>query len=112
MEERRFQGRFLCADLVRLTVLDLGCRELEAVLEDISPAGACVQAEEEAPPGATVRLTLGDCHVFTGKICYCSYRDCGYYIGVNFDEECAWSEEEVAPQHLINLEVLVRKAGS
>jgi len=112
MEERRLEGRFLCADLVRLTVLDLGCRELEAVLEDISPAGGCVQVEEEVPLGAAVRLTIGDSHVFTGKICYCSYRDCGYYVGVTFDQDSAWSEEEVTPQHLTNLEVLVRKAGS
>ena len=111
MEDRRFEDRFLCADLVRLTVLDVGCHELEAVLEDISPAGGCVQVDEEVPLGAAVRLTIGDSHVFTGQVCYCNYRECGYYVGVNFDQESAWSEKEVVPQHLTNLGVLVRKAG-
>ncbi|MDE3198020.1 MAG: PilZ domain-containing protein [Acidobacteriota bacterium] len=111
MEERRLEGRFLCADLVRLTVHDLGCREMEAVLEDISQTGGCVQVDEEVPLGASVHLTIGDNHIFAGQVRYCNFRDCGYYVGIEFDRQSAWSEQEVVPRHLTNLEVLVRKAA-
>ncbi len=60
MNERRFEGRFLCADLVRVEWLEREdeCRTTEGVLEDISPSGACIQIEEPIPPG-TERFDFG-----------------------------------------------------
>jgi hypothetical protein len=56
MTERRFEGRFLCADLVRVDWL-AGSRAAEAVLEDISALGACVQVEEFIPPGSAISIS-------------------------------------------------------
>ena len=51
MPERRAEARFLCADLVRVEWCDrLGrTRRSSAVLEDISPSGACLQFEKSVP---------------------------------------------------------------
>ena len=85
-------------------------RTVEAVLEDISPLGGCVQVEEEIPLGSTITLWLSDSQ-FAGHVCYCVYRDYGYFVGVRFSDETVWSPETVAPEHLINLEEIAQAAA-
>jgi hypothetical protein len=113
MNERRFEGRFLCADLVRVDWL-AGSRTAEAVLEDISALGACVQVEEYIPPGTAISIsTIGghadfkDAARFTGWVSYCVYRDYGYFVGIRFSTETRWSSGVFEPQHLTNLEDLL-----
>jgi hypothetical protein len=107
--ERRLEGRFLCADVVSLTCLEgKRVRTMEAVLEDISPLGACVQVEEKVPLGTEVVLTAADKRLY-GVVSYCVYRDYGYFVGVHFADETHWSRRVFEPDHLISMETLVRQ---
>ena len=122
--EQRLESRFLCADLVRVDWLagenmgkDTGVsfRTVEAVLEDISALGACVQVEERIPAGSAISISVrsapgGDGSEkparFTGEVSYCVYRDYGYFVGIRFSDENRWSRSEFEPQHMTNLATL------
>jgi hypothetical protein len=111
MMERRFESRFLCADLVRVDwqvvgISDAGLfRTVEAVLEDICALGACVQVEERIPAGAAISIATPSAR-FSGMVTYCVYRDYGYFVGIRFLGETRWSTGAFEPQHLTNLEAL------
>jgi hypothetical protein len=108
MNERRFEGRFLCADLVRIDwQAGVNPRTAEAVLEDISALGACVQVEEPIPPGTAISMLTTESARFTGWVTYCVYRDYGYFVGIRFSNETRWSSGVYEPQHLTNLEELI-----
>lgn len=113
MDNKRAEGRFLCADLVQLEWLtaDDNHRSEQAVLEDISPLGGCVQLEEAVPLGSIVMLTVGTTP-FYGHVCYCTFRDDGYFIGLRFSNDTIWSAGVVRPQHLTNLQQLGVQAQS
>ena len=104
MEQRQPIERFLCADLVSLEWLtgDGGLRTEQALLEDISQLGGCVQLEEPVAPGSVVMLTVGTTP-FYGHVCYCTLRDEGYFIGLRFSNDTTWSAGVVRPQHLTSL---------
>src|ERR1019366_6960107 len=110
MNERRIESRFLCADLVKVEwLIDDGNKTIriaEAVLEDISALGACVQVEERIPAGAAILVSVGDEEVarFSGRVSYCVYRDYGYFVGIRFSDETHWSSGTFLPQHLTSLE--------
>jgi hypothetical protein len=126
MNERRFENRFLCADLVRVDWMepagDVECTTVEGVLEDISALGACVQVEDRIPLGVSILISanfgatsgrdarpVASCTTgasFSGHVSYCEYRDYGYFIGIQFSEETRWSSGIFRPQHLTNLAVL------
>lgn len=116
MNERRLEGRFLCADLVRVDWLaGENSRTVEAVLEDISPLGACVQVEEFIPPGTGISILVSAAPVdpepatpvrFSGRVSYCVFRDYGYFVGIQFSGETRWSSGIFEPQHLTNLAAL------
>jgi hypothetical protein len=107
MIEKRQESRFLCADLVRLDWLagKNTLRTEQALLEDISPMGGCVQLEEPVELGSAVMLTLGTTP-FYGHVCYCTLRDEGYFIGLRFSNETVWSASLARPRHLTNLQQL------
>jgi len=111
LKDRRLEGRFLCADLVRLDwiVGEDNLRTEQALLEDISPQGGCVQMEEPLALGSIVMLTVGDTP-FHGHVCYCTFRDDGYFIGLRFSDDSVWSAGLVEPQHLVNLQQLSEQA--
>ena len=109
MNERRNESRYLCADLVHVEWLK-GEDEFvseEAVLEDISELGGCVQTENPVPLGSTILLSIHDAK-FIGQVCYCFYRDYGYFVGIQFSDETAWSVDKVTPEHLTNLQALAQ----
>ena len=99
ISERRSDNRFLCAELVRVTWEQ---QATDAVLEDISAFGACVQVEEAIALDSPITLTIGE-SVFSGQVSYCVFRDYGYFVGLRFSDESEWSAETVLPQHLTNL---------
>ena len=103
----RLEGRFLCADLVRLDWLagEDNFRSEQALLEDISPTGGCVQLDEPVALGSIVMLTVGTTP-FYGHVCYCTWRDDGYFVGLRFSNDTMWSVGVVEPRHLVNLEQL------
>jgi hypothetical protein len=109
--EMRLNERFLCADLVRLEWLtgEGGLRNEQALLEDISQNGGCVQLEEPVDLGSVVMLTVGTTP-FYGHVCYCNLRDEGYFIGLRFSNDTTWSAGLVRPQHLTSLTQLGKKA--
>jgi hypothetical protein len=108
MRERRLEARFLCADLVRVDWLaGANARSAEAVLEDISALGACVQVEELIPLGTAISILTTASASFTGSVSYCVYRDYGYFVGIRFSNETRWSSGVFEPQHLTDLQALV-----
>jgi hypothetical protein len=111
MTEKRMDGRFLCADLVQLewVAADDKLRSEQALLEDISPLGGCVQLEEPVALGSVVMLTVGTTP-FYGHVCYCTLRDEGYFIGLRFSNDTVWSAGVVRPQHLTSLQHLGQQA--
>ena len=96
----------------------------EAVLEDISTLGACVQVEERIPLGAVIRLSAHPSLVnstadgaeeiarFSGHVSYCAYRDYGYFVGIEFSDETHWSSVIFEPLHLTNLAALSERNDS
>jgi hypothetical protein len=116
MMERRLESRFLCSDLIRVDWQSSGgsdrMRTVEAVLEDISTLGACVQVEEAIPPGATIAIsaTAGPAVRFCGNVSYCVFREIGYFVGIRFADENQWSTGVFEPQHLTNLQALAARA--
>ena len=109
-DDKRLEGRFLCADLVRLdwVVGEDHLRTEQALLEDISPQGGCVQMDEPVALGSIVMLTVGTTP-FYGHVCYCTLRDEGYFIGLRFSNDTIWSAGVVRPKHLTNVEQLMQQ---
>jgi hypothetical protein len=104
--DRRLESRFLCADLVRIAWRVEGNTGVsEAVLEDISSAGACVQVDDALPVGAEVKLSSGQASL-DGVVSYCVWRDYGYFAGIRLSDETHWSSGVFTPQHLTNLKTL------
>jgi hypothetical protein len=108
IKEKRYQSRCLCAQMVRV---DWSGGTVEAVLEDISAPGGCVQVEEPIPLGSALTLSIGESR-FSGHVCYCVYRDYGYFVGIRFAEGTVWSRKQVVPQHLTDLRSFIRHAGA
>jgi hypothetical protein len=101
MNERRIENRFACADLVRVEWVEGEgrLRSTEAVLEDISRIGGCVEVDEPIPLGAAIIITLGGAQL-CGQVCYCVFRDYGYFVGVQFSADSTWSSGAAEPAHL------------
>jgi hypothetical protein len=102
MSERRSKQRNLCSDLVELFWSDrLGWpHRANAVLEDISPTGACVQVETIIPVNAELALRLGELGL-PAIVKYCTLIDGSYFVGVEFSSEKGWSPEEYNPKHIL-----------
>jgi hypothetical protein len=108
MQERRNEGRMLCADMVEVSWKDQAGRKKSAtgLLEDISPSGACLQLEMPVRLGIAIRWGTAD-HEFSGIVRYCVYREIGYFVGVEFPADFRWSKKAYRPQHLLDLKKLM-----
>jgi hypothetical protein len=108
MPERRAETRMLCADVVDVCWKDPSGRrrKTRALLEDISPSGACLQFESAIPLGTDLEIHHAKAD-FAGRVQYCAYRDIGYYVGVLFAGS-RWSRAEFEPDHLLDLEPLLK----
>ena len=108
MQERRSEIRMMCADLVEVWWRGVSGKttKAQAVLEDISASGACLQLETAVPLGAVVRWGSPK-KEFIGVVRYCVYREIGYFVGVQFDPACRWSKSKYRPQHLLDLKQLI-----
>jgi hypothetical protein len=98
----------LCADMIEASWTETTgrSRRMTALLEDISPSGACLQFETSVPLGAKVHWH-SHAQRFSGKVRYCVYREIGYFVGVEFDERSKWSESAFKPKHLLNPQQLI-----
>ena len=109
MTDRRVESRYLCADIVRISWQ--GAERAEAVLEDISAHGICVQLDEEIAEGTRIHSYLGE-QEFAGRVRYCKFQDIGWFVGIHFDDAERWSEQIYQPQHLTNLMELAGRTAS
>lgn len=112
MQERRSEVRLLCADLIQVRWKDQAGkkRTAQAILEDISPHGACLQMEVPVPLGLEIGWRSPN-KQFMGTVRYCVYREIGYFLGVQFDHASQWSRRAYRPQHLLDLRRLIKRAG-
>jgi hypothetical protein len=103
MSERRANQRSLCSEIVELFWSDgLGWpHRAKAILEDISPQGACLQTEAILPIHAEVALKLGEIGL-PGAVRYCTLIGGSYFVGVEFAEGRGWSREQYGPEHLLS----------
>jgi len=110
MNDRRFETRMLCADLVDVQWKDQAGRTRHdaANLEDISLSGACLQVERPLPLGANLRISYPNGQL-QGKVRYCVFREIGYFLGVEFEAECQWSQRQFRPQHMLDPRRLVNR---
>jgi len=46
---------------------------------------------------------------FEGAVCYCFFREIGYYVGVKFKPATRWSLREYRPRHLLDLKKLLTR---
>ena len=108
MFERRIEPRMLCADMVDVQWKDKTGRIRRGVanLEDISLSGACLQFDQPIPLQTDLRISYPKGEL-TGKVRYCVYREIGYFLGVEFEAGCKWSQRHFKPQHLLDPRRLV-----
>jgi len=111
MLNRRIEPRLLCSDLVDVEWKDKASRVRRCIanLEDISLSGACLQLDRPIPLGAPMRITYPKGQL-VGIVRYCVFRDIGFFLGVEFEEGCRWSQRSFRPQHLLDPRKLVMRA--
>jgi hypothetical protein len=106
----------LCADLICVHWKDQSGRAQKSManLEDISLSGVCIQMDNPLPPDTAVRIT-SDKVEFEGTARYCVFRETGYFIGVQFESGCTWSQRQFRPKHLLDprklMAVNTKRAG-
>jgi hypothetical protein len=111
MLDRRYEPRLLCSDLVDIEWTDKTSRTRKCVanLEDISLSGACLQLDRPIPLGSPMRITYPKGELI-GTVRYCVFREIGYFLGVEFEDGCRWSQRQFRPQHLLDPRKLVIRA--
>ena len=108
MTERRTEVRNMCADMVEVRWERRvwgKSRHATALLEDISASGACLQLEMAVPVGVEMRWQCPN-REFVGRVRYCTYREIGYFAGVEFEAGVKWSKQAYKPRHLLDLKRL------
>jgi len=103
MQERRAEPRLLCADFIEVHWTDEAGqpRRLLANLEDISHSGACLQVDAPIPEHTLLRLSHPKLEL-TGRVCYCVFRETGYFVGLKFEPGSQWSRRRFRPKHLLD----------
>lgn len=84
-------------------------QKVTALLEDICPSGACLQFETAVPLGTEIGWKSPK-QEFKGLVKYCVFREIGYFVGVEFTAPLRWSKKAYKPQHLLDLELLLKRA--
>ena len=110
MLDRRIETRMLCADLVDLQWKDKTGRTRRSIanLEDISLSGACLQVDRPIPLMTNIRITYPKGEL-VAKVKYCVFREIGYFLGVEFEDGCRWSQQSFKPQHMLDPRRLVNR---
>jgi hypothetical protein len=110
MQERRSDERMMCAELVEVLWEQGGrqCRRI-ANLEDISLSGICLHIEKPIPAGTRIVMRYGDGQL-SGTIRYSVYREIGYFLGIQLEENCRWSSLHFRPEHLVDPRELLEQS--
>ncbi len=98
----------MCADMVGVQWIDDGgeARTCTALLEDISPSGACLQLDSPLPLGTMLGIEYHK-GCLAGSVSYCYFFEIGYWIGVQFGPKTKWSPKRYRPRHLLDLKKLL-----
>jgi hypothetical protein len=109
-DERRFENRLLCAELVEVHWEEESGRRRSRVanLEDISLSGICLQMENEIRSGTRIRMQYGDGEL-VGVVRYCAFRGFGFFLGIELEEGSRWSSHHYRPEHLLDPQDLVER---
>ena len=110
MRRARAEIRMLCADMVEVCWKEPSGRKYKAtaLLEDISPSGMCLQFEIPVSIGIRVEVNCPG-RKLSGTVRYCVYQEIGYFVGVELEHSSHWSRQQFEPQHLLDLQDLVRR---
>lgn len=101
---KRKTSRQLCSDFVQVAWQDDENNRISyvGVLEDVSPAGMCVNLDLPAPVGRTVHLHTRGLDG-EAKVRYCEIGEYGYLVGLEFAEGCGWDSDKWRPKHLLEV---------
>jgi PilZ domain-containing protein len=110
MLDRRSEARMMCADMVGVQWTDDSGREHNStvILEDISASGACLQLDSPIALGTPIEIEYRKGRL-EGSVCYCFFREIGYWVGVVFAGKTRWSSRDFRPRHLLDLKKLLAK---
>ena len=108
--ERRSSKRLLCSDLVQLSWENSRGEQFQevAILENLSLSGVGLFTGVPIPQDVEVRLA-GATTVLTGHVKQCVFRENGYVVGLELDEDSKWAQEpghSFVPQHLLDVSLL------
>lgn len=108
--DKRIEARLLCSDLADVYTADGKSWKPRgtAVVEDVSQSGVCIQLHEPLPNETVVRLCY-PAGELKARVCYCAYRDSGYFIGLKLDTLSRWSFAMHRTRHLLDPRNLLRK---
>jgi hypothetical protein len=100
----------LCSDLIHLQWRKGKgwTRPANAILEEISPASACVHSEVPVPANSVVRIRRGD-KTIEGTVVNCAFDSIGYFAEIEFNAGFEWSPELFRPEHLFDPQTLAEK---
>jgi hypothetical protein len=103
----------LCADMVQVCWKEKSGRKYKctALLENISRSGMCLQFEVPVPLETRVDIHCPG-EKLKGTVRYCTYREVGYFVGIELDASSRWSRQQFEPQHLLDLEELVQRSAN
>jgi hypothetical protein len=103
MLDRRIEPRMLCADMVDVQWRDKTGRIRKGIanLEDISLSGACLQVDQPIPLQTPLRINYPKGELL-GTVRYCVYREIGYFLGIEFEPNCRWSQHDFRPRHMLD----------
>jgi hypothetical protein len=98
----------LCADLIDVHWTDRSGHNRSAVanLEDISLSGLCLQLDMPVPSETVLHMAHPKA-ALEGRVRYCVFRETGYFIGVQFEPGCKWSQRQFRPKHMLDPRRLV-----
>jgi hypothetical protein len=109
MDTKAARRSMLCSEIISLH-LQAGAgrdRQLKANLEEIWPAGAILWTDVRIRQYTSLWF-LGEGFEFRGQvIAHTVLNGLGYFIEMQFDRGCSWSEQKYRPKHLFNPLVLL-----
>ena len=94
----------MCSEIVNVSFQDQQDTQVAttALLEDLSPQGACLSLDMPLTVGLRVRLET-DGFGREAEVRYCELGDYGYLVGVEFAAGEEWHRQEWQPSHLLSL---------
>ena len=112
MLDRRSETRMMCADMVEVQWKEDSGKvcTCTGLLEDISPSGACLQLDSPLALDKALFIQYRKGRL-EGSVCYCFFKDIGYWVGVQFTAKKKWSKRDFRPKHLLDPRKLMARTA-